>query len=52
MCISYGISIASTKDVNNGYKEISEWGEYKILMKDGKKFKKHKWKDEPMEEYQ
>jgi len=46
------ISNGSTKDVNSGYKEISEWGEYKILIKDGKKFKKHKWKDEPMEEYQ
>ena len=43
----------SSKDkiVNNGYKEISDWGEYKILMKDGKKFKKHKWKNEPITEY-
>ena len=44
----------SSKDkvVNSEYKEISDWGEYKILMKDGKKFKKHKWKNEPIEEYQ
>ena len=44
----------SNKDkvVNNGYKEISDWGEYKILMKDGKKYKKHKWKNEPIVEYQ
>ena len=43
----------SSKDkvVNNGYKEISDWGEYKILIKDGKKFKKHKWKNEPITEY-
>ena len=43
----------SSKDkvVNNGYKEISDWGDYKILMKDGKKFKKHKWKNEPITEY-
>ena len=43
----------SSKDkvVNNGFKEISDWGEYKILMKDGKKYKKHKWKNEPLTEY-
>ena len=43
----------SSKDkvVNSEYKEISDWGEYKILMKDGKKFKKHKWKNEPITEY-
>ena len=48
------LNIWSSKDkvVNNGYKEISDWGEYKILVKDGKKFKKHKWKNEPIEEYQ
>ena len=45
--------IGSSKDkvVNNGYKHISDWGEYKILMKDGVKYKKHKWKDEPLSEY-
>ena len=45
--------IGSSKDkvVNNGYKHISDWGEYKILMKDGIKYKKHKWKDEPLSEY-
>ena len=43
----------SSKDkvVNNGYKHISDWGEYKILMKDGIKYKKHKWKDEPIQKY-
>ena len=45
------ISIGSSKDVNNGYKEVSDWGEYKILIKDGKKYQKHKWKDEPIKEY-
>ena len=45
--------LGSSKDkvVNNGYKHISDWGEYKILMKDGIKYKKHKWKDEPLSEY-
>ena len=47
------LNIGSSKDkvVNNGYKHISDWGEYKILMKDGIKYKKHKWKDEPISEY-
>ena len=47
-------NIGSSKDkiVNNGYKLISEWGEYKILLKDGKKYLKHKWKNEPIKEYQ
>ena len=47
------LNIGSSKDnvVNNGYKHISDWGEYKILMKDGIKYKKHKWKDEPLSEY-
>ena len=45
------IGSSKNKGVNNGYKEISDWGEYKILMKDGKKFKKHKWKNEPITEY-
>ena len=46
-------NIGSSKDkvVNNGYKQISDWGEYKILLKDGKKYKKHKWKNEPISEY-
>ena len=47
------LNTKSSKDkvVNSEYKEISDWGEYKILMKDGKKFKKHKWKNEPITEY-
>ena len=46
-------NIGSSKDkvVNNGYKQISDWGEYKILLKDGKKYKKHKWKNAPISEY-
>ena len=46
--------LGSSKDkvVNSEYKEISDWGEYKILMKDGKKYKKHKWKNEPITDYQ
>ena len=40
------------KVVNNGYKKIGEWGEYTIVLKDSKKYLKHKWKDEPLKEYQ
>ena len=44
----------SSKDkvVNNGYKTIGNWGEYNILLKDNKKYLKHKWKDEPIKDYQ
>ena len=44
----------SSKDkvVNNGYKTIGDWGQYTILLKDNKKYLKHKWKDEPLKEYQ
>ena len=45
------ISIASSKDVNNGYKVVGTEGMYNILMKDGKKYLKHKFKDEPMKDY-
>ena len=47
-------NIGSSKDkiVNSEYKIVSEWGQYNIIMKDGKKFKKHKWKNEPIVEYQ
>ena len=45
------ISIGSNKNVNNGYKTVGDWGQYTILEKDGKKYQKHKWKDEPIKEY-
>ena len=45
------ISIGSSKDVNNGYKSVGEWGQYTILEKDGKKYKKHRWKNEPITDY-
>ena len=45
------ISIGSSKDVNNGYKSVGDWGQYTILEKNGKKYQKHKWKDEPIKEY-
>ena len=46
-------NIGSSKDniVNSEYKIVSEWGQYNIIMKDGKKYKKHKWKNEPITEY-
>ena len=44
------------KDVNKivkeDYKLVETWGHYNIYQKNGKKYKKHKWKDEPMEVYQ
>jgi len=40
------------KGVNNGYKSIGDWGEYTILLKDNKKYLKHKWKDEPIKDYE
>ena len=39
------------KGVNNGYKSVGEWGQYNILLKDNKKYLKHKWKDEPIKDY-
>ena len=44
------LNIGSSKDkvVNSEYKIVSEWGQYNIIMKDGKKYKKHKWKNEPL----
>ena len=46
------ISIGSIKDMNNGYKTVGSWGEYNILEKEGKQYLKHKYKDEPIKEYQ
>lgn len=40
------------KGVNSGYKSVGDWGQYTILEKDGKKYKKHKWKDEPIKDYE
>ena len=44
----------SSKDkvVNSGYKTIGDWGQYNILLKDNKKYLKHKWKDEPIKDYE
>ena len=39
------------KGVNNGYKIVGDWGQHTILEKDGKRYLKHKWKDEPLKEY-
>ena len=40
------------KGVNSGYKTIGDWGQYTILLKDKKKYLKHKWKDEPIKDYE
>jgi len=40
------------KGVNSGYKTIGDWGHYNILLKDNKKYLKHKWKDEPIKDYE
>ena len=47
-------NIGSSKDkvVNSGDKIVSEWGHYNIIMRNGKKYLKHKWKNEPIKEYQ
>ena len=46
------LNIGSSKDkvVNSGEKIISEWDQHNIILKDGKNYKKHKWKNEPLEE--
>ena len=45
--------LGSNKDkfVDNGYKKIGTEGMYDILIKDGKKYLKHKYKDEPIKDY-
>ena len=53
----YNTHISNTKSnkdkgVNNGYKSVGDWGQYTILEKDGKKYKKHKWEDEPIKDYE
>jgi hypothetical protein len=45
-------NISQNKSSKEDYKKIGEWGEYTILLKDSKKYLKHKWKDEPLKEYQ
>ena len=40
------------KGVNSGYKNIGDWGQYTILLKNNKKYLKHKWKDEPIKDYE
>ena len=46
------LNIGSSKDkvVNSGEKIISEWDQYNIILKCCKKYKKHKWKKEALEE--
>ena len=46
------LNTGSSKDkvVNSGEKVLSEWGQYNIILKGGKKYKKHKWKKEALEE--
>ena len=45
------IGISKDKVVDNGYKKIGTEGMYNILVKDGKKYLKHKYKDEPIKDY-
>ena len=47
------LNIGSSKDkvVNSGYKTVGDWDQHTILEKDGKKYLKHKWKNEPIKEY-
>jgi len=39
------------KKSSNGYVEIGTEGHYRIILKDNKKYLKHKWKDEPLKDY-
>ena len=47
------LNTRSNKDdvVNNGHKRAGDWGEYIVLIKDNKKYLKHKWKNEPIKDY-
>ena len=47
------LNTRSSKDdvVNDGYKRAGDWGEYIVLIKDNKKYLKHKWKNEPIKDY-
>ena len=47
------LNTRSSKDdvVNSGYKRAGDWGEYIVLIKDNKKYLKHKWKNEPIKDY-
>ena len=47
------LNTKSSKDdvVNNGYKRAGDWGEYIVLVKNNKKYLKHKWKKEPIKDY-
>ena len=47
------LNTRSSKDdvVNDGYKRAGDWGEYIVLVKDNKKYLKHKWKNEPIKDY-
>tara|TARA_R100000664_G_C2735227_1_gene124821 strand:+ start:388 stop:954 length:567 start_codon:yes stop_codon:yes gene_type:complete len=39
--------IGSATGGDKGYKVISEWGHEQIIIRNGKKYRKHKWKDIP-----
>ena len=47
------LNTGSIKDevVNSGYKKVGTEGFYNVLQKDGKKYLKHKFKDEPIKDY-
>ena len=47
------LNTRSSKDelVNSGYKRAGDWGEYIVLIKDNKKYLKHKWKNDPIKDY-
>jgi len=48
------ITNSSNKNVNKSskeYEEIGIEGHYRIILKDNKKYLKHKWKDEPLKDY-
>jgi len=40
------------KSSKSDFKKVGEWNNHDILQKNGKKYLKHKWKNEPLKEYQ
>ena len=40
--------IGSANDGDDGYKIVGTWGQDDIVEKDGKKYRRHKWKKIPM----
>lgn len=40
--------IGSANDGNSGYKVVETWGDEDIVEREGKRYKRHRWKKTPM----